>query len=159
MPKIKRHLMAHYIDSSITGTAAYERLGKGIEELTVDMNANVNTVRDITGTADTNIDGYEPSFAVEPYVADSGSGMFTRLQSIIDERKTLDDLKTTVVEVHTWEEPETGAYPAYREDAIIEVVSYGGDVTAYQIPFNVHLVGNRVAGTFNPTTKAFTAGS
>ena len=45
---------------------------------------------------------------------------------------------------------------AYREDAIIEVVSYGGDTTGYQIPFNLHHVGNRVKGTFNIASKTFT---
>lgn len=85
--------------------------------------------------------------------------MFIRLQKIIDERQTLDDLKTTVVEVHLWEEDKTasGSYVAYREEAIIEVSSYGGDTTGYQIPFNVHHTGNREKGLFNLSTKTFTA--
>ena len=48
---------------------------------------------------------------------------------------------------------------AYKEDGIIEVVSYGGDTTGYQIPFNVHSTGNRVKGTFDLATKTFTADS
>jgi len=84
--------------------------------------------------------------------------MFTRLQAIIDQRQTLDDLKTTVVEVHLWDEVEAtpGSYVAYREDAIIEVGTYGGDSTGYQISFNVHHTGNRVKGVFALATKAFT---
>ena len=79
------------------------------------------------------------------------------LQEIIDKRLTLDDLKTSVVEVHLWDEGETsGAYVAYKEDVIIEVSSYGGDTTGYQIPFNVHHTGNRVKGTFNLTSRTFT---
>ena len=50
-----------------------------------------------------------------------------------------------------------GAFPATREKAVIEVSSYGGDNTGYQIPFNIHYTGEKENGTFNPTTKAFTA--
>jgi hypothetical protein len=80
------------------------------------------------------------------------------LQKIVDERQTLDDLKTSTVEVHLWEEDAvtTGSYVAYKEDAIIEVVSYGGDTTGLQIPFNIHNTGNRVKGLFALATKVFT---
>lgn len=154
--KIKRKFMAHYIDAADTGTASYVRLGQDLEEYVTEMAANVNSTQNILGDTSTSIDSYEVTASVEPYYAVVGDALFTRLQAIIDERQTLDDLKTTVVEVHLWEDAVSGAYTAYREDAIIEVSSYGGDTTGYQIPFTLHYVGNRVAGTFNPSTKAFT---
>ena len=156
--KIKRKYMAHYIDSSIVpASPVYNRLGADLEEYTVEMNANVNTTQNILGESATSIDGYEPQASVEPYYAVVGDAMHTRLQKIVDERQTLDDLKTSTVEVHLWETgvPE-GSFVAYKEDAIIEVVSYGGDTTGYQIPFNVHNVGNRVKGKFVLETKTFT---
>lgn len=155
--KIKRKFMAHYIDTATTGTANYVRLGKDLEEYTAEMAANVNSTQNILGETSTNIDSYEVTAAVEPYYAVVGDPLFLRLQKIIDERQTLDDLKTTVVEVHTWEDAEAGKYIAYKEDAIIEVSSYGGDTTGYQIPFTLHYVGNRTAGTFDPASRAFTA--
>lgn len=159
--KIKRKYMAHYIDAAAQGatTPSYTRLGADLEEYVVEMNANVETKQNILGESSTIIDGYEPQASVEPYYATIGDPMFNRLQKIIDERQTLDDLKTTTVEVHLWEEDEdsSGSFVAYREDAIIEVVSYGGDTTGYQIPFNLHHVGNRVKGTFAVATKTFTA--
>jgi hypothetical protein len=157
--KIKRKYMAHYIDAApIAGPASYVRLGADLEEYTVEMNANVNTTQNILGENSTSIDGYEPQASVEPYYAVIGDPLHTRLQKIVDERQTLDDLKTTTVEVHLWEEDAvtTGSYVAYKEDAIIEVVSYGGDTSGYQIPFNVHNTGNRVKGLFALTTKTFT---
>lgn len=157
--KIKRKYMAHYINSSVVpASPVYSRLGADLEEYTVEMNANVNTTQNILGESSTNIDGYEPQAAVEPYYAVNGDPMHNRLQKIIDERQTLDDLKTSTVEVHLWEEtaPDTKVFVAYKEDAIIEVVSYGGDISGYQIPFNVHNIGNRVKGTFALATKTFT---
>lgn len=158
MSKIKRKLMAHFIDASMTDTPNYERLGTELEEFTVEMNANVETTTNILGETTTSIDSYQPQASADPYVADTDSALYTRLQTIIDERLTLDDLKATIVEVHLWEETSTeGVYTAYREDVVIEVSSYGGDNTGYQIPFNVYHTGNRVAGTFELSTKTFTA--
>ena len=155
--KIKRRFMAHFINAAVSGTAAYERLGKDLEEYNVEMNANVETKNNILGETSVILDSYQPQASVEPYYAEVGSALFERLQAIIDERQTLDDLKTDIIEVHLWESATEGAYVAYREEAIIEVSSYGGDTTGYQIPFNVHYTGIRTKGTFNPETKAFTA--
>ena len=157
--KIKRKYMAHYIDSSTTpATPVYGRLGADLEEYTVEMNANVETKSNILNESVTSIDGYEPQASVEPYYAVVGDPLFERLQKIVDERQTLDDLKTSTVEVHLWEEDTvtTGSFVAYKEDAIFEVVSYGGPTDGYQIPFNIHNVGNRVKGLFAVATKEFT---
>jgi hypothetical protein len=82
--------------------------------------------------------------------------LFTRLQGIIDEGKVLDELKADVVEVKLWEAAQEGKYPASREEVIIEVTSYGGDTTGYQIPFTLHYTGSKVKGTFDVTSKTFT---
>ncbi|QHQ61390.1 hypothetical protein Ana3638_11910 [Anaerocolumna sedimenticola] len=156
--KIARKFMAHFIDASLTSTAAYTRLGKDLEELSVEMNANVESNPNILGDTSKRIDSYEPQASVEPFYADEDDPMFPKLQDIIDKRLVLDDLKTTTVEVHLWEEDETtaGSYVAYKEDALIEIGSYGGDSTGYQISFNVHNIGNRVKGLFALSTKTFT---
>ena len=159
--KLKRKWMANYIDSAPPGasTPEYVRLGKDLEEYNVEMNANVETKNNILGETSVILDSYQPQASVEPYYAAVGDPMFERLQGIVDERQTLDDLKTSVVEVHLWEEDATtsGSYVAYKEEAIIEISSYGGDTTGYQIPFNVHHTGNRVKGLFALSTKTFTA--
>ena len=125
------------------------------------MNANVDTKNNILGETSVTLDSYQPQATADPFYAVVGDPMFERLQGIIDERQTLDDLKTTVVEVHLWESASgaAGSYVGYREDVIIEVSSYGGDTTGYQIPFNVHHTGNRVKGTFALETKTFTPDS
>ena len=69
----------------------------------------------------------------------------------------MDDLKTDVVEVKLWEATQGNTYPAIKEEAYIEVTSYGGDTTGYQIPFTLHFTGNKVKGTFDVNSKAFVA--
>ncbi len=155
MSKIKRELFKTFINCTPASTASYEVLGEDLEEFNVEMGANVIKQPNILGANSISIDRYEKTASVEPYKADSGTGLFTFLKAIIDEEKTLDDLKTDVVHVDVFGTAVSGAYPAYKEIVIVEVVSYGGNTEGFQIPFNLHFTGQRTEGTFNPTTKAF----
>lgn len=120
------------------------------------MSANVEKKTNILGNETVSIDSYQKQGEVSPYYAEKGDPLFEKLQSIIDNDLVLDDLKTDIVEVKLWT-PRAAARSAVREECYIEVSSYGGDTTGYQIPFNVHYTGVKTKGTFNPTTKAFTA--
>ena len=157
MAKIDRKYLAHYINASKNGEAEYERLGQDLEEFSPEMSAQVETKKNILGESSILISGYEKTASVEPYYANSGTALFERLQAIIDDGLTLDELKTDVVDVKLWDKNEAGAYPAVKEIAFIEVTSYGGDTTGYQIPFTLHYTGEKVKGTFNVATKTFTA--
>ena len=158
--KIERKYLAHFINAAAIGSeqAVYERLGKDLEEFSPSLSAQVDTKKNILGETSVLISSYEKTASVEPYYAESGSVLFERLQDIIDNSRVLDDLKSDVVEVKLWDAEENGTtYPAVKEEVFIEVTSYGGDTTGYQIPFTVHFTGNKVKGTFNVSTKTFTA--
>lgn len=158
MAKIERKYLAHFINAATKADEAkYERLGTDLEEFSPEMSAQVETKKNILGETSILISGYEKTASVEPFYAEKGSELFNRLQTIIDEQLTLDDLKTDVVEVKLWDETDGGAYPAVKETAYIEVTSYGGDTTGYQIPFTIHYTGEKVKGTFDVSTKTFTA--
>ena len=157
MAKIERKYLAHFINTAAQGDAAYERLGKDLEEFSAEMSAQVETKKNILGESSILISGYEKTASVEPYYAEEGTALFERLQGILDDASVLDQLKTDVVEVKLWNETQEGVYPAIREEAYIEIVSYGGDTTGYQIPFKLHYTGNRVKGSFDVATKAFTS--
>lgn len=158
MAKIERKYLAHFINTAATGSeAVYERMGKDLEEYSPELAAEVETTKNILGETAILISSYEKTGTVEPYYAEKDSALFTRLQAIIDGNLVLDDLKTDVVEVKLWETETSGAFPAIKEEAYIEVTSYGGDTTGYQIPFTVHYTGVKTKGTFNPSTKTFIA--
>lgn len=160
MSKIERKFLAHYINTAPDSTAVYFRLGKDLEEYSVELSAEVEKKKNILGETSINLSSYESTASVEPYYAEKGDGLHEYLQDIIDNRKVLDDVKTDAVEVHLWE-PVSGesgtSFTAYKESVVVEVTSYGGDNTGYQIPFNIHYMGDRVKGTFNVSTKTFTA--
>lgn len=156
--KIERKYMAHYLNAAFgNGENNYTRLGADLEEYSPELSANVETKSNILGQTSIVIDSYQKQGEVSPYYADSGDALFEKLQAIIDGGLVLDDLKTDIVEVKLWDKDSAGAYPAVKEECYIEIVSYGGDTTGYQIPFNVHYTGVKTKGTFDPATKKFTA--
>ena len=65
----------------------------------------------------------------------------------------------TVIDVHLWKpagEEGGTAFEAIREEAVIELTSYGGDTSGYQLPFTLHRTGVITKGTFDTSTKTFT---
>ena len=157
MAKIERKYMAHFINAAREGEAVYERLGQDLEEFSPELSAQVETKKNILGESSVLISGYEKTASVEPFYAQKGSALFDRLQEIIDNDLVLDELKAEAVDVKLWDAAEDGVYPAVKEAVYIEVTSYGGDTTGYQIPFTLHYTGEKVKGTFNVSTKTFTA--
>lgn len=150
--------MAHFLNAAFgSGTASYCRLGNDLEEYSPELSANVEKKTNILGQTSVTIDSYQKEGEVAPYYAEKNDPLFEKLQAIIDGDLTLDNLKTDIVEVKLWDEATANAYPAIKEECYIEIVSYGGDTTGYQIPFNVHYTGVKTKGTFNISTKAFTA--
>ena len=155
--KIERKYMAHFLNAGFSGEANYVRLGQDLEEYSPELSANVEKKSNILGQTSVVIDSYQKQGEVSPYYAESGDPLFAKLQAIIDGDLVLDDLKTDVVEVKLWEEGAENTFPAVREQVYVEVVSYGGDTTGYQIPFNVHYTGVKRKGKFDIRTKNFTA--
>lgn len=156
MARIKRELFKTFINCTPgQESTSYEILGKDLEEFNIEMGANVTKSANILGETRITIDKYEKSSTVEPYKAEKDSPLFTFLKDIIDNEKLLDDLNTDVILVDVFGSETDGSYPAYKEEVVIEVSSYGGSTEGFQIPFNIHYTGKRVKGTFNPSTKTF----
>ena len=158
MPLIERKLMAHYINAAKPSeTEEYVRLGKDLEEYSPSLNAEVEKKKNILGETSVKVSSYEKEGSVEPYYADTDDPLTERLQEIIDKQLVLDDVRSSIVDVHLWDSKGTNVYAAVKWPGMIEITSYGGDTTGYQIPFNFHYTGAGIEGTFSTSTKVFTA--
>lgn len=154
--KIERQYLAHYIDASFGGsTAEYVRLGQDLEEYNLELNPDIETGKNIIGAATFKHNGYEPQGEVSPYYADVDDPLWDKLAEIANERKTGDACRTTAVDV-LLTEGGTVIW-AYRENVYVVPSSLGGDTSGVQIPFNVYYAGGRTKGTFDMSTKTFTA--
>lgn len=163
---VERKYLAHFIDAAFDVTYAdtnYVRLGKYLEEFSLEMNPDVATTKNILGEQNVTHSGYESSSNAGSHYYDYDDDLSEKLMDIAMERNTGDTCKTSVVDVLLKPSTTAGAAPtvlwAWREDAMIVPDSVGGDTTGIQIPFTVHRAGNRVKGTFNMSTKEFTPAS
>ena len=156
--KMERKYLAHFIDASFGGeTVNYVRLGKDLEEYNEELNPDVEVQKNILGEQNIIHSGYEVQGEVDPFYAYEGDPLFTKIAEIANKRITGDGCMTTKVDVLVNAAGEVQW--AYREDVYLIPSSVGGDTSGVQIPFTTYNAGNRVAGTFDMSTKTFTPAS
>lgn len=152
--KYERKYLAHYIDSAFNAsTPNYIRLGKDLEDYSINLNPDVESKKNILGESTTNVKGYSPQGSIETYYAYKGDALYERLLEITNERSTGSKLETTVVDVIV--DSEGNVESAYRENAVIVPQSIGG-ADGIQIPFEIYYNGSRTSGDFDITSKKFT---
>lgn len=147
MKKLKRSALLHYLDSTFGGqTPAWFIIGKDVEDLSVELNPDTETVKNILDESTVNDNGYEPAFDVDTYFANPSDGEFyEKIKDIAMNRKTGDECKTKVLEILI--DKTSGPYDAWIEDCIVKPQSYGGAQGGVRIPYNVTFCGNRQKGT------------
>lgn len=166
MAKLYREAMAHYLDTSFKLTASsatWEIIGDDIEEMSVELNPDIETFKNILGQTKTTDNGYEPTMDADPFYADPDKKIYPKIRDIALGQLKGDDCKTLMLEVIV-EDTEATNHLAYVQEVIVKPQSYGGDTAGVNIPFQVMFNGERTAGYVsaeslsggNPT---FTAGS
>lgn len=153
MGKLKRSALLHYLDATFGGEApAWFLVGKDIEDLSINLNPQTETVKNILDETSVNDNGYEPSADVDTYYANPSDGDFyAKIKNIAMNRLTGDACKTTILEVLV--DKTTGSYDAWTEDVIIKPTSYGGAQGGVGIPYTITFAGNRVQGTVSIADK------
>lgn len=145
--KLTRGAHLLYVDTSMgVGTAAWYLIGKDIEELTVDLGADTETVKNILDETSVRHNGYEPTISADPFYADPDDTLYPVLKDIAMNRKKGGECKTKYLEVIIDDTSDT-SHSAWQEDCYLVPQSVGGDTSGLQIPFNVLPAGNRKAGT------------
>lgn len=160
---VERKYLAHYVDAAFDLTYEapnYVRLGDDLEEYNEELNPDVETKVNIIGETTVKNKGYQPQADVDPFYNSYNEALSTKLEEIVNKRLTGDACKTSVVDVLMQAPATEGGTPttvwAYREDAMIIVNTFGGDTSGVQTQFSINKCGNRVRGTWDYSTKAFT---
>lgn len=167
--KLNREALAHFLDTkfntkvSSAASAEWEILGDDIEEMSVELNSEVEQKKNILGQTKTVDNGFTPSMDADPFYADPDKKLYAKLRDIALERKTGDDCKTLMLEVII-EDTEATNHLAFVREVLVKPTSYGGDSTYVNIPFNVSEDGASVKGYVSAASMAsgsptFTVGS
>lgn len=149
---VKRAEFKLFADVGESSAPEWELQGDRIEELSLEMNPNVETVTDVTGTTSTTLDRYEEQTSVQPYYAKRESKLFAWLYDVVRNKRTLSDVEKTFCCVNIFAGSD-GQYDAWTQRAVVAVQNYGGNTRGLQIPYNIHWIGERTYGT-----AAITAG-
>ena len=161
--KLERSALLHYLNSAFNttvGSAAWFLVGKDVEDMSIELNPETETVKNILDESNVNDKGYEPSTNVDTYFANPSDGDFyTKIKDIAMNRKKGDSCKTLVLEIIV--DKATGPFDAWVEEVIIKPTSYGGAQGGVRIPYTISFTGNRVAGTATLSNRVptFTANS
>lgn len=159
--KIKRSLFAIFMNTTPAGeTAKYARMGQGITSHKVDYNPETSDetyVSEDSGTTD--VESYKPTIATQQ-TAIQGDEVFDYVDGLRQKRAVMNDARTDIVMVNLYGTAVTGAYPAEKNAVSIQIDDFGGDGgKSVEINYTVNMVGDPIKGTFDPSTKTFTAGS
>lgn len=145
--EIKRAEFKMFVDSSEgKDNTEWELIGSKMEDLSMTMNPNVETITDVTGVTTTALDKYEENSDVSTYRARRESKLSKILYDIVKEKKTLSDVERDFLFVNVFSGTE-GKWDAWKQKAVIAVQSYGGDTKGLNIPFQLYFIGNRTYGT------------
>lgn len=143
--KLARKALLHYIDASFgLESPEWFLIGKDIEEMSVELNPDTESVENILGETSVRDNGYEVSLSADPYYANPDDSIYPKLKDIAMNRLKGDECKTKILEVII---EDDAPYDAWIEDCIVKPQSYGGDTSGVSIPFDVLFNGSRKQGT------------
>lgn len=157
---VKNTHRAIYLDTSGgSGEASYERLGNGVTSFTPSTNPTVDTKHYIDASSPSHsVTAVERQYAFNADVI-KGEACLDYLSGL--DGATGDKCKSIMVDVDLAGEATGGAYPAKKYNVLIAIEQpysiEGGE--NQQMSGTIYTNGDYEEGTFNPSTKAWTAKS
>lgn len=142
-------------------------LGKDTDNLSMSLNPDVSTDKNVLGETTVNHSGFTPELDLDSYKARTEDAIYENVLDIamnrkMDEESTAAYLLEAVLDDEVKNSDSTTlSGKAWIENVIVVPQTYGGDVAGFDIPFNVHMNGGREEGTVSVTKRVptFTPGS
>lgn len=146
---------------------AWTCLGRDADDLSIDLNPDTETFKNVLGDVSFRNKGYTPSMTNE-YRARTEDAIYENIQYITDNLATDDEhtaaemiVATLDVEVAETTGIKTASGKGYKVPVKIVVNSDGGPTDGYSMPFTINEDGKRIQGavTVADRTPTFTEGS
>ena len=151
--KLTRGAYMTYIDATPDASSrSWYLIGKDIEDMSTELNPDIEVKKNILDETSVDHKGYEPSTEADPYYANTTDTIYPFLRDIVMGRLKGDACKTTVLEVIV-EDTSDSSHLAYTEDVYVIPSGIGGDTAGVNIPFSINYAGNRTKGTVTLANK------
>ena len=146
--KAPRNKLMTFVNVGTSSTPEYEILGRGVEDSSIDLNADKESVKDILGHTETTVNGWEATQSFEPFTVRGGSKLALALHRIWQNKQPELLSKFDVLIVYGYiDGTATGSFEAeLQSNCTIDPQSIGG--SAYvDMPIEVSYSNDSVLGT------------
>lgn len=159
--KAVRKLLKTYVDVSDSETPEWELVGRGVEDSSLELNPNTETVTDILGITETSVTKWETSQSLDPNTVRGGSKLNFKLHEIWVNKtpEKLSQFKVLIVYNYVNGDTDSTFEAEMQENCTINITSIGG--SAYvDMPIEITFSNESTKGTvtYTGTTPTFTAG-
>jgi hypothetical protein len=155
---IKRSKLLHFMNTTPSSTATYYLMNTGITSLSINKNPTYleeGYIADEVGSKQLESLAPEFTFEINMDATDEVSKFLTLLEW---NDKTLTDVETDIVSVQYWKTPTGTAYPAKKYKVSVSVETIGDEaLKTLKHSVTCGVMGDAVFGTFDVSTKAFSA--
>ena len=134
-----------------------EIIGKGVEDMPISMNPETEESQDVLGNNNYDITGYAESMTVDPTNISGENKYSQKIDTLMEERATLSDLRLKYLCVKRYKTDSTGKMRAWVQDGVVELGDFAGGLKGVSATHTVHYVGDRTLGAVDPSTMTFTA--
>ncbi len=144
--KAARKLLMTFVNVGGGSAPEWELVGRGIEESSIELNPNTETVTDICGITDTSVTKWEPSQSLEPNTAKGGSKLNFKLHEIWQNKtpELLSQFDVLIVYAYIGENASFEA--ELQKNCTINITSLGG--SAYvDMPIEILFSNDTTRGT------------
>lgn len=157
--KAARKLLRTYVNTGTASEKEWFLVGSGVEDSSIELNPNTESITDILGVTTTDVTKWEPVQSFDPFTVKGGSTLAFKLHEIWTNKtpELLSQFEVLIVYKYIGE--ETSGYEAeLQKNCTINITSIGG--SAYvDMPIEISYSNDSVKGTvkFTGETPAFAA--
>ena len=164
--KAERKLLVTCVNTGSTDSPEWTVIGAGVEDSSVEYNADIETITDILGITETTVNKLEPSQSLEPMTIRGGNKVLFKLNDIVERNAVSELAQFEVMLIRAYiDEGTEGTHKYHAEvhkNCTITPQSVGGS-SYVDMPISINFSNDKTLGTVNGYTKndtiTFTANS
>lgn len=156
--KAARKLLRTYVDVSDSETPEWYLVGSGIEDSSIELNPDTETITDILGVTTTTVNKWEAAQSFDPFTVKGGSKLAFKLHQMWQDKTPEKLSQFDVLLVYKYIGDDSAGYEAeLQQNCTINITSIGG--SAYvDMPIEITYSNDIKRGTvkFTNNVPAFT---
>lgn len=144
--KAARKLLMTFVDVGTSASREWELVGRGVEDSSIELNPNTETVTDICGITDTSVTKWEPNQSFEPNTVKGGSKLNFKLHKIWQDKtpELLSQFDVLIVYAYIGESLSFEA--EIQHNCTISITSIGGSAHV-DMPIEISYSNDITKGT------------